>query len=60
VESFCEFSIEPSFSIKCWKSIDCPNNWGPLKWCSAPESELVHMPITLENSLKRGENQEIS
>jgi hypothetical protein len=26
VESSCEFGIEPSGSIKCWKTIECPNN----------------------------------
>jgi hypothetical protein len=30
VESSCEFSIEASGSIKCWETVDCPNNWGPL------------------------------
>jgi hypothetical protein len=25
-ESFCEFGIEPSGSIKCWETIECPNN----------------------------------
>jgi hypothetical protein len=25
VESSCEFGIEPSSSIKCWESIECPN-----------------------------------
>jgi hypothetical protein len=34
--SSCEFGIEPSGSIKCWETIACPNNWGPLEWCSAP------------------------
>jgi hypothetical protein len=22
----CEFGIEPSGSIKCWETIECPNN----------------------------------
>jgi hypothetical protein len=26
VESYCEFGIEPSGSIKCWEIIECPNN----------------------------------
>jgi hypothetical protein len=26
VESSCEFGIEPSSSIKCWETIECPNN----------------------------------
>jgi hypothetical protein len=26
MESSCEFGIEPSGSIKCWETIDCPNN----------------------------------
>jgi hypothetical protein len=26
VESSCEFGIEPSGSIKCWETIECPNN----------------------------------
>jgi hypothetical protein len=25
VESSCEFGIEPSGSIKCWETIECPN-----------------------------------
>jgi hypothetical protein len=25
VESSCEFGIEPSGSIKCWKTIECPS-----------------------------------
>jgi hypothetical protein len=25
-DSFCEFGIEPSGSIKCWETIECPNN----------------------------------
>jgi hypothetical protein len=24
-ESYCEFGIEPSGSIKCWETIECPN-----------------------------------
>jgi hypothetical protein len=36
--SSCEFGIEPSGSIKCWETIECPNNGGPLESCSAPES----------------------
>jgi hypothetical protein len=33
VESSCELGIEPSGSIKCWKTVECPNNGeggGPL------------------------------
>jgi hypothetical protein len=30
VESSCEFGIEPSVSIKCWETIECPNKWGFL------------------------------
>jgi hypothetical protein len=26
VESSCEFGIEPSGSIRCWETIECPNN----------------------------------
>jgi hypothetical protein len=26
VESSCEFGIEPSASIKCWETIEYPNN----------------------------------
>jgi hypothetical protein len=26
VESSREFGAEPSGSIKCWETIDCPNN----------------------------------
>jgi hypothetical protein len=26
VESSCEFGIEPSGSMKCWETIECPNN----------------------------------
>jgi hypothetical protein len=26
VESACEFGIKPSGSIKCWETIECPNN----------------------------------
>jgi hypothetical protein len=26
VQSSCEFGIEPSGSIKCWETIECPNN----------------------------------
>jgi hypothetical protein len=25
VESSCEFGIEPSGSVKCWGTIECPN-----------------------------------
>jgi hypothetical protein len=28
VESSCEFGIEPSGSIKCWETIECPNKLG--------------------------------
>jgi hypothetical protein len=31
VESSCEFVIEPSGSIKCWETIEWPNNWWPLE-----------------------------
>jgi hypothetical protein len=31
VESSYEFSIEPSGSIKCWETIECPDNWRPLE-----------------------------
>jgi hypothetical protein len=24
------FGIEPLGSIKCWETIECPNNWGSL------------------------------
>jgi hypothetical protein len=41
MESSCEFVIEHSGSIKCWETIECPNNWGSLEQCSAPESLLV-------------------
>jgi hypothetical protein len=27
VESSCEFGIEPSGPIKCWETIEYPNNW---------------------------------
>jgi hypothetical protein len=27
VESSCECGYEPSGSIKCWETIECPNNW---------------------------------
>jgi hypothetical protein len=27
VESSCEFGTEPSGSIKCWETIECPNNY---------------------------------
>jgi hypothetical protein len=30
VESSCEFGTEPSGFIKCWETIECRNNWGPL------------------------------
>jgi hypothetical protein len=30
-ESSCEFGTEPSCCIKCWETIECPNNWGPLE-----------------------------
>jgi hypothetical protein len=36
VESSCEFGIEPSDFVKCWETIECPNNWGRLELCSAP------------------------
>jgi hypothetical protein len=26
VESSCEFDIEPLCSLKCWETIECPNN----------------------------------
>jgi hypothetical protein len=32
VESSCEFGIESLGSIKCWETIECPNNFGPLEW----------------------------
>jgi hypothetical protein len=41
VESSFEFGIEPSGSIKCWETIECPNNLGPLEWRSAPSRYLV-------------------
>jgi hypothetical protein len=31
VESSCEFCIEPSRSLTCWETIECPNNWGSLE-----------------------------
>jgi hypothetical protein len=31
VESSCEFGNEPSGSIKCWETIEWPNNWWPLE-----------------------------
>jgi hypothetical protein len=37
-ESSCEFGIEPSGSITFWETIECPNDWWPLEWCSAPDS----------------------
>jgi hypothetical protein len=30
-ESSCEPGIEHSGSIKCWETIECPNNWGSLE-----------------------------
>jgi hypothetical protein len=36
VERSCEFSVEPSGSIKCWETIACANNLGYLEYCSAP------------------------
>jgi hypothetical protein len=26
--------IETLGSMKCWETIECPNNLGPLEWCS--------------------------
>jgi hypothetical protein len=34
VESSCEYGNEHSGSIKCWETTECPNNLGPLEWCS--------------------------
>jgi hypothetical protein len=31
VESSCEFGIEPSGSVKCWETIEYPNNYGSLE-----------------------------
>jgi hypothetical protein len=31
VESSCEFGIEPSGSMKCWETIERPNNLWPLE-----------------------------
>jgi hypothetical protein len=31
VQSSCEFSIEPSASMKCWQTIECPNNEGSFE-----------------------------
>jgi hypothetical protein len=31
VESSCEFGTEPSGSMKCWETIERPNNWGSLE-----------------------------
>jgi hypothetical protein len=31
VESSCEFGNEPLGSIKCWETIEWPNNWWPLE-----------------------------
>jgi hypothetical protein len=36
VESSCEVGIEPSCSIKCSETIECPNNWGSLEYWSTP------------------------
>jgi hypothetical protein len=41
VESSYELGFEPSGSIKCWETIECPNNGGPLELCLAPLSQLV-------------------
>jgi hypothetical protein len=30
-ESSFEFGIEPSGSIKCWETIEWPNNWWPVE-----------------------------
>jgi hypothetical protein len=30
-ENSYEFGIEPSGSIKCWETVECPNYWGPLE-----------------------------
>jgi hypothetical protein len=32
VNSLLNFRV----SIKCWETIECPNNWWPLEWYSAP------------------------
>jgi hypothetical protein len=31
MESSSEYGIEPSVSIKCFESIECPKNWWPLE-----------------------------
>jgi hypothetical protein len=31
VESSCELGIEPSGSINCWETNECPINWGSLE-----------------------------
>jgi hypothetical protein len=31
MSSSCKFRIEPSGSTKCWKAIECPNNYGSLE-----------------------------
>jgi hypothetical protein len=37
MEGSCEFGIERSGSIKCWETIECPNNWWPLVVLSSIE-----------------------
>jgi hypothetical protein len=27
MQSFCEFGIEPSGSIKCWETMECPDSY---------------------------------
>jgi hypothetical protein len=36
LEISSKLGIEPSGSIKCWETMECPDNWGPLEWCSTP------------------------
>jgi hypothetical protein len=40
-ESSCELAIEPSGSVKLRETIECPDDWGPLEWCSAPVLALL-------------------
>jgi hypothetical protein len=50
VESSCEFGIEHSGSIKCWETIECPNNWGSLGSTELVRSQNSKLaPAVLEN-----------
>jgi hypothetical protein len=49
VENFCEFSIEPSGSIRYWETIERPNNSGASRVALSSTELVMYSALNCDN-----------